>query len=254
MLLVNPDRSRPPSWREFRRNAIHPLAIPFLFSEWLAQWAAYALSHWTLLEVLEYAGRFSVLVAVIFYFAESGQRVKSRHYQAWQVINTAQGKGGSGGRTDALGELNDDHVPLIGVDVSDAFLQGVRLNGADLRRANFSSADMRDSQLADTNLEAADFVWTNLRNSDLRRAIFRGANFTNADLTGALLSGSDWSDVVLDKAELTDADLQGIFNWQTRTSVSGANIFGIKNAPPGFVDWAMKNGAISKQSDTEETR
>ncbi len=37
-------------------------------------------------------------MAVIFYFSESGDRLKQKHYQAWQVINTAQGKGGSGGR------------------------------------------------------------------------------------------------------------------------------------------------------------
>ena len=40
------------------------------------------------LEVLEYLGTFSVLVAVIFYFSESGDRVKQRHYQAWQVKKT----------------------------------------------------------------------------------------------------------------------------------------------------------------------
>jgi hypothetical protein len=254
MPLINTDRSRPAPWQDFRQNAFHRLAIPFLFSEWLAQWAAYGLSHWTLLEVLEYAGRFSVLVAVIFYFAESGERVKTKHYQAWQVINTAQGKGGSGGRTDALGELNDDHVPLIGVDVSDAFLQGVRLEGADLRRSNFSSSDMRDSQMADTHLEEANFNWTNLRRSDLRRAVLSKVNFTEADLTGTLLSGTDWSGITLDKADLVGADLQGIVNWQAKTSVAGTNIFGVKNAPAGFVEWAMKNGAISKQVEDGQTQ
>ena len=34
---------------------------------------------------------------LIFYFADQGGRLKQKHYQAWQVINTAQGKGGSGG-------------------------------------------------------------------------------------------------------------------------------------------------------------
>jgi hypothetical protein len=28
--------------------------------------------------------------------SEAGDRKKQKHYQAWQVINTAQGKGGSG--------------------------------------------------------------------------------------------------------------------------------------------------------------
>src|ERR1700741_4710735 len=76
----------------------------------------------------------------IFYFSESGNRIKQKHYQAWQVINTAQGKGGSGGRIEALEELNADGVPLVGVDVSSAFLQGLTLERANLLRADFSSA------------------------------------------------------------------------------------------------------------------
>jgi hypothetical protein len=30
-----------------------------------------------------------------------------------------------------------------------------------------------------------------------------------------------------------------------------ANIFGIKNAPADFLNWAMQNGAISTEKDTE---
>src|SRR5262244_242040 len=99
-------------------------------------------------EILEYLGSFSVLIAVIFYFHDSGNRVKQRHYQAWQVINTAQGKGGSGGRIEALQELNADSVPLVGVDVSGAFLQGVQLPHAHLLRANFENADARDGDFS----------------------------------------------------------------------------------------------------------
>jgi hypothetical protein len=66
-------------------------------------------------EVLEYLGVFSVLIAIVFYFSEAGDRRKQKHYQAWQVINTAQGKGGSGGRIEALQELNIDRIPLVGV-------------------------------------------------------------------------------------------------------------------------------------------
>ena len=69
--------------------------------EWLFEWLAFLLSNWRFLEVLEYLGTFSVLVAVILFFHESGSRLRQMHYQAWQVINTAQGKGGSGGRVEA---------------------------------------------------------------------------------------------------------------------------------------------------------
>ena len=40
---------------------------------------------------------------------------KSANYEAWQVINSAQGKGGSGGRIDALHELASNGVSLAGV-------------------------------------------------------------------------------------------------------------------------------------------
>src|SRR6266699_3248514 len=66
-------------------------------------------------------------------------RQKQKHYQAWQVINTAQGKGGSGGRIEALHELNEDRVPLVGVNVSSSFLQGLKLKDASLVRADFSA-------------------------------------------------------------------------------------------------------------------
>jgi len=56
--------------------------LPFSAVEWGLEWCAYALSRWTFLDVLEYLEGFSVLIAVIFYFSESGDRLKQKHYQA----------------------------------------------------------------------------------------------------------------------------------------------------------------------------
>src|ERR1700761_9324041 len=140
-MIVHQKKERPESWRIQCDRMRFRWAKPLLAFEWVWQWVAYVLSRWSFLEVLEYLGSFSILIAVIFYFTESGDRLKQKHYQAWQVINTAQGMGGSGGRIDALQELDEDGVPLVGVDVSDAFLQGIDLSGADLGRSNFSSAD-----------------------------------------------------------------------------------------------------------------
>src|SRR5664279_6613186 len=135
-MISHKETRRPTPWKIVKARLKHRWMVPFRAFEWFWEWVAYALSHWSFLEVLEYLGSFSVLIGVIFYFSESGDRVKQRHYQAWQVINTAQGKGGSGGRIDALQELNEDGVPLVGVDVSGAFLQGVHLPGARLLRAD----------------------------------------------------------------------------------------------------------------------
>src|SRR5580693_1018243 len=144
-MKVRIHRERPDPWSVLRERIKHRWTTPFWGIEWVMEWVAFALSRWTFLDVLEYLEGFSVLIAVIFYFSESGDRLKQKHYQAWQVINTAQGKGGSGGRIEALQELNRDGVPLVGVDASGAFLQNVHLERARLRRADFSGADLRDS-------------------------------------------------------------------------------------------------------------
>src|SRR6201996_6394995 len=140
-----PERERPRPWREERATIHARWAVPFRCTNWLLAWASWALSHWALLDVLDHLGTFSVLIAVIFYFADSGNRIKQKHYQAWQVINTAQGKGGSGGRIEALQELNHDKVPLIGVEAASAFLQGINLRGARLNRCTFQASDLRNS-------------------------------------------------------------------------------------------------------------
>ena len=221
---------------------------PFCVIEWPLAWLAYGLSHWAFLEVLEYLGSLSVLVAVIFYFAESGDRLKQKHYQAWQVINTAHHTSGSGGRIEALAELNADGVPLVGVDLSSAFLQGVQLPKARLLRANFTAADVRNSNLAAADLSYASLNGANFRQSDLRHASFESADLSEGDFCGARLVSSDLSGVTLDGADLGNADLSAI-KWQQIKSVNKTNLAGVKNAPEGFLQWALNNGAVQSENN-----
>ena len=243
-------RKRPDRWRELRARVKYRWAIPFVAFEWGWDWLAFLLSNWSFLEVLEYLGSFSVLAGVIFYFSESGDRIKQRHYQAWQVINTAQGKGGSGGRIDALQELNRDKVPLVGVDVSSAFLQGLRLEGANLLRADFSAADMRGSDLKGADFAYADLHSANLRGSDLEDASFEHANLNEADLVGSDLAGARFDGADLGGVDLRNADLRDV-RWQQVKNIRMANIAGAKNAPAGFVAWALKNGAVQIEEKDE---
>ncbi len=245
-------KERPAAWMERRQHTKHAWIVPFVALEWLWEWVAYALSNWTFLEVLDYLETFSVLIAVIFYFSESGDRVKQRHYQAWQVVNTSQGKGGSGGRIEALQELNADGVPLVGVDVSGAFLQGVRLDKARLLRANFSSADVRDGKFPSADFSNADLRSANLRRGNLQRVSFQGANLDDSDLADADLTGANLADATLADADLSNADLSGI-RWEHIAGVKNANISGVKNAPQGFVEWALKHGAKNQDAGTRES-
>jgi hypothetical protein len=247
MPYVYKHRLPPEPWRQFRLKAKHPVLIPFFAFEYSFEWIAFGLSKWSFLEVLDYAGSFSILIAVIFWFAESGARTEARHYQAWQVINTAQGKGGSGGRIEALQALNDDHIPLVGVDVSLAFLQGVHLEHADLRRGTFHATDFKGSQLSHANLELADLQNANLRESDLSRSNFRDANLKDVDLSNANLDGA-----ALDRANLSEADLADVVNWRN-ASWDGANISAVEHPPEGFVEWALSHGAFVEKPTTNPT-
>jgi uncharacterized protein YjbI with pentapeptide repeats len=218
--------------------------------EWLCEWIAYLLSNWTFLQILDYVRGFGVIVIVVFYFYDSGNRVKQRHYQAWQVINTAQGKGGNGGRIEALEELNEDRVSLVGVDVSGAFLQGLHLEKGDLARAILNAADVRNAIVVSSDLRDADLRSANFRECDCARTSFRGAMLDEADFWGADLSAVDLTEASLVNTDLRNTNLLGI-KWKGIKTLKMADIAGARNAPEGFVAWALRNGAIRSPSDSE---
>lgn len=245
--------SRPPTWAERRGQRHSSFALALLKIDWWMEWAAWALGNWAFLEILESLGTFSVLIAVIFYFAGSGDRTRQRHYAAWAVINSAQGKGGSGGRIEALQELNHDRVPLIGLDGSLAFLQGVQLSNAMLSRCSFQSADLRQSVF-----RSSDLSFCNLRSANFRNADFDHAQLSDADLAEADLTGADLSSANLARVDLTDVDLRSAnlnsVRWKDISSMHLANVYGIRNAPEGFLQFALAHGAVAAQSDEEWTQ
>jgi hypothetical protein len=249
MAVVFKERSPPAEWAQFKAQARHRFLVPLYYASWAADWAAYKMAKWPLIELLEYLGSFSILFAVIFYFADAPNRLKQKHYQAWQVINTAQGKGGNGGRIDALQELNDDRVALIGVNVADAYLEGVRLEKVRGRRANFSGADLRHSRFTQAGLEDADLREANLRGADLGECDLSGSQMDDVDLFQANLAKADVARVSLERADLHGANLIDLRHWQQIKAIRQANIFGIRNAPEGFVVWAKTNGAIETNSN-----
>jgi len=246
-----PQHERPESWREQRLRAGGGWLVPFICIEWIFDWIAYFLSRWKLLEVLEYLGSLSILVAAIFYFSEAGDRTKQKHYQAWQVINTAQGKGGSGGRLEALQELNADRVPLVGVDVAGAYLQGIRLEKSSLLRANFSAVDARDSDFRGADFSDANLRGANFREANFSKAILKRAELQDADLVHADLSGANLAGAVLANADLREADLDGVVAWNEIVAIKAANIAGVRNAPAGFLEWAVKNGAVETGAEPQ---
>jgi hypothetical protein len=162
-----PDRLEPPTWHAWKaQNGSkrwywrYPLAI-----EWAFEQANHGLHQWAFVEFLEYAGRFTILVVAIFWFLEAGDRAKERHYRAWDLINSARGSTGDGGRKDALQDLNKD---------------GVSLAAAPLEKASLPKVDLRGAYLVGTRLEGANLAAANLEGARLG-----GANLHYADLGGA---------------------------------------------------------------------
>ena len=76
-------RPRPEPWSVKKEQYRHPLLLPLHRLNWMWEWLAHFLSNWVFLEVLEYLGRFSVLIAVIYYFAEAGDRKKLYKQFRW---------------------------------------------------------------------------------------------------------------------------------------------------------------------------
>lgn len=154
-------------------------------------------------------------------------------YQAWQVINSAQGKGGSGGRVEALSDLLRNRISLAGINLDGAWLEGVQL----------PSATMARSSLVQTNLTRANLAGANLEGADFRNAILVTANLTGANLRGANIAGARLSGATLDGADLSE-----VIGWNEVGSLSYTSIEGIRYAPAGFIDFAQQNGAVDRHT------
>lgn len=201
------ERERPMSWEDWKWLHRWPRLTSI---EWGLEWLVYWCKGLAIFEVLEFAGRASVLVAVILWFWEADDRAKQNQYRAWELINSARGSTGDGGRLNALQDLNEDRVPLFAAPLADAYLnyaqlpnallpeanlrgarlgwanlRGALLSGADLRGARLHWADLSQARLNQANLTGASLFTTNLTDANLYQANLTDANLIEADLTGA---------------------------------------------------------------------
>ena len=102
----------------------------------------------------------SVIVAAVTYYAEAPKRTKEKHYQAWQAINAAHGQGGSGGRIEALQDLNEDKQSLVGLSAANAFLEEIDLAGAELNDANLQRVRLSGAELQGASLQRIALILT----------------------------------------------------------------------------------------------
>jgi hypothetical protein len=88
---------------------------------------------------------------------------------------------------------------LFGADLSDQYLPGMDLRGANLRRTNFQGANLYAAKLQGAWVDNANLQCVDLGAADLRWAYLEGTN----------LQGADLSDANLGEADLRAANLQG---------------------------------------------
>jgi uncharacterized protein YjbI with pentapeptide repeats len=94
-------------------------------------------------------------------------------------------------------------------DLREAFLKGVSLQGADLKKANLNWAYLIEADLREADLKEAHLFGTILVRADLRKADLRGAIFFEADLSEAHLDRADLRGANLSRARLVRTHLTG---------------------------------------------
>lgn len=205
------------------------------------------------------------LIAAIHYVTIDSPNIQAQarlqtHLSAWQIIDVAQGQGGSGGRIEALQALNNDGVALDLVTITGANLNDIQLPHAHLSNANLRDddflranlklaylphADLTNAYLAFSDLDAADLAQAKLSKADLVKANLyytqlddanlQGADLSGADLRMATLGGANLQMATLNEANLRGVNLDGVNLRGARlvgADLTGANLRGSLNTTP----------------------
>lgn len=243
------DPATPPTWIDWKaQHAGRAWLCRFLLAgEWALKWFYYWLRGLALFDLLELAGRCTVLFVAILWLRECDDRTKERHYRAWELINSARESTGDGGRKDALQALNEDGASLAGASLENAYLPGIDLKGANLYRAHLSNAELSGANFGDAkaweanlegaNLEGANFQGTSLLMAHLKGANLLHVNFKRADLQSADLGGVNLTGAILQEANLLGAKLKNAHlvgaNFE-KANLSVADFEGVRGAAANF--------------------
>ncbi|MHC4214868.1 MAG: pentapeptide repeat-containing protein [Planctomycetota bacterium] len=228
------------SWRKRIVKTTHWCLLPLRLVEHACDWLSNILGRWSFLKVMRQLASLAIFIAVIFWFAEYNDRQKAKHYQAWQVIYSANGEQAYGvevskGKFDALEDLANDKVSLAGIDISDVYLCGINLKNANLSHANLSGANLQNA-----NLSGASLYGAKIRDTD-----FSGANLSGVNFMWGYFAGVNLRQANLYRAKFI---LKG---WEDIENIQYANIYGVNGAAKGFVEWAKEHGAVEFENHRE---
>jgi uncharacterized protein YjbI with pentapeptide repeats len=188
-----------------------------------------------------------------------------------------------------IGELNLKNANLFKTNLDGVVLDSANLSGTNLATASVVGAQFYNTDLRYARLDSTSFIGTTLYQVSLdsssvrkahwdsvtmneyttahgvdmyraviRRAVLRGVHFNeasllNTDFRGSDLSGADFSAAKLAGADLRGANLIGI-KWRHIECIDGANVYAVREAPSGFLAWAVENGAVSEAADSTWNR
>lgn len=299
------EKPRPQPWAEKIKD-LHGIDGRFITRriEWWCEWASYGLSRWAFLEVLEYIGKLGILIAIITFFypgcKERRQAVESakqaaadarisRHYVAWQTLNSAFGKPGNAGRADALRDLSQDGVAMNGISLAGHVVLVGPLN---VTNAQMAHADFTDAEFENVNFSHSEFMLSKWDNASSFKCDFRGASFWGVDFKNAHFSLCDFGFtgegknqrltdfyVNFQSDEISRFDLcnfsgavipMGIWNsayfewcnfayaqiWQPfigkNASIEFCNLYGATTASKDFIKWAYHQRVVFTNVTTLE--
>ncbi len=184
-------------------------------------------------------GTATVVIGALAFITEADKRKKATRNEAWQIVNTIEGKKikASAGRIEALMSLNqgclEEKEPFLGIfpasvrkiPVIEGFfpdcvnlnnlkleavqLVSINLPWANLQDANFMNANLEEANLQNAKLQNANFTDSRLRNIELQNADLSNAKLNNALMIGANLRGANLKGADLRGADLKNADLRG---------------------------------------------
>lgn len=160
----------------------------------------------------------SLALTLFKYFQEAPKRQQQDHYQAWEIINSANGQKASGGRIEALEELNKDGVKLWKLVVDEADLSGIKLVKGQLANTSFKNATLgctvvekkeKCSTMRNANLYKAQFQNAHLSKIDFQETNLIDANFKKAHLEQAKFQKAHLYKANLEEAKIKGANFQG---------------------------------------------
>ncbi len=268
-MIMAKTKEKPKSWKDKRKIARHSWTLPFVWFEWCCEWISYWFSHWAFLEVLEYLGKLSLLGALFVYIFSAGERreaannqKKAKQYQAWQMINSASGLAGDGGRKLALEDLNGDDVRLDGINLNNAVLHSVVLKCAIMKNGNLNNTDLSSANISLSTFYKATFLksysvgaWfreNSFIGAVAKQAVFINCHFKDSTFEGADLRGAEFADCEIKNSRFNFSDLRNAtFSSNLETNHNyfyGANIQGIK-ASPSLQATMIAQGAVMIEKD-----